>query len=85
MTVGQLRASMTQREFASWAEFYRLFPFDDRHRYHRPAALVSTALGGGKYDDRLEFLSPEPQPPGLSKVDLSIIKALGLKPRRKES
>jgi hypothetical protein len=85
MTIGQMRASMTQREFASWAEFYKLFPFDDRHRFHRPAAMVSVALGGGMYEERLEFLSPEPVPEGLSKVDLSVIKALGLKPRRKES
>jgi hypothetical protein len=84
MTIGQMRASMTQSEFASWVEFYKLFPFDDRHRYHRPAAMVAASMGG-KYDDFIEFLAPEPKPAGLSKVDLSVIKALGLKPRRKES
>ena len=47
---------MTQPEFLAWLEFYRLFPFDDRHRYHRPAALISTALGGGELQARLEWL-----------------------------
>lgn len=83
MTIGHMRASMTQREFASWAEFYRLFPFDDRHRFHRPAAMVAASMSG-KYDDRIEFLSPEPQPEGFSKVDVSIMQALGVRPKRKE-
>jgi hypothetical protein len=84
MTIGQMRASMTQREFSSWVEFYRLFPFDDKHRFHRPAALIASAYSG-KYDDRIEFLSPEPKPEGYSKVDMSIMKALGVRPKRKDA
>lgn len=80
MTIGQLRAAMTPREFAAWGEFYRLFPFDDRHRIHRPAALIAASMGGTKFDKLMEFLSPEPKPEGFSKVDLSIMDALGVKP-----
>ena len=50
---------MTQREFHDWCDFYRLFPFDDYHRHHRPAALVSVSMGGGDVSERLEWLSPE--------------------------
>jgi hypothetical protein len=32
-----------------------LFPFDDEHRYHRPAALIASAWGG-KFKEQLEFL-----------------------------
>lgn len=82
MTIAQMRAAMTQREFASWVEFYKLFPFDDRHRHHRPAAAIAAAIGG-KYDEILEFLAPEPKPQGYSRADLNTLKAFGMKPRRK--
>lgn len=78
-----MRAAMTPREFSSWVEFYRLFPFDDKHRYHRPAAMVAASMSG-KYDERIEFLSPEPKPPGYSRADLSLMRMLGVKPRRKD-
>lgn len=47
-TVGELQKTMTFKEFESWKEFYRLRPFDDLHRYHRPAAVVAHSMGGGK-------------------------------------
>lgn len=84
MTIGQMRAAMSPREFASWAAFYKLFPFDDRHRFHRPAALVAAAMAG-KYEDRLEFLSPEPQLEGYSRADVSLMKMLGVAPKPKDS
>ena len=46
-TVGELQRDMSHREFESWKEFYRLRPFDDLHRYHRPAAVVAHSMGGG--------------------------------------
>jgi hypothetical protein len=73
---------MTQAEFARWVEFYRMSPFDDLHRYHRPAALVAGAAGGAKVPDLLEWLAPEPVPVGLSKADIATMKALGVKPKR---
>lgn len=49
---------MTNAEFESWIEFYRRWPFDDRHRFHRPAALVA-ATNGGKVEQYLEWLQPQ--------------------------
>lgn len=46
-TVGELQRDMTRKEFESWKEFYALRPFDDLHRYHRPAAVVAHSFGGG--------------------------------------
>jgi hypothetical protein len=82
-TIAELRANMTRSEFLSWVEFYKLFPFDDLHRYHRPAALIAASMGG-KYEDRIEFLSPEPNQSRFSRADLNTMKALGIKPKRKE-
>lgn len=47
-TVGELQRTMLQKEFESWKEFYALRPFDDLHRFHRPAAVVAHSMGGGK-------------------------------------
>lgn len=49
---------MTVEEFDAWAAFFRRWPFDDYHRFHRPAALVSVSMGGGEIQDRLDFLEP---------------------------
>lgn len=68
---------MPQSEFQAWCEFYRLYPFDDMHRFHRPAALVSTALGGGDIQQRLEWLSPEPTTIDLSEADMNTLRAFG--------
>ena len=70
---------MTQAEFSRWVEFYRLFPFDDAHRYHRPAAAVAAAIGGD-YRKFFDFLSPEPVPEGFSAADMATLKAFGMKP-----
>lgn len=70
---------MSADEFLSWREFFTLYPFDDFHRFHRPAALVSMGMGGGDVSARLEWLQPEPtaapDAAGLSEVDKSILKA----------
>lgn len=49
---------MSRVEFLRWGEFYKLYPFDDFHRYHRPAALVASSFGGGDLRARLEWLFP---------------------------
>lgn len=56
--------------------FFEFHPFDDLHRFHRPAALIASAFGG-KYEDRLAFLAPVPQDPNLSDADRDLSKALG--------
>ena len=76
---------MTQRELESWQEFYRMHPFDDHYRYHRGAALIATAMGGGEVQARLDWLSPmpEPVPEGWSAADAATFKALGVTPPKK--
>jgi hypothetical protein len=73
---------MTHSEFVAWREFYRLAPFDDLYRYHRPAALVATSLGGGDVKTRLDWLAPEPEQAveGWSAADVATFKAMGVKP-----
>jgi len=70
---------MSADEFASWVEFFALYPFDDYHRHHRPAALVSASFAGGSdaIAERLEFLQPDPALADMSDVDRSILNAVG--------
>lgn len=72
---------MPQVEFESWREFYRLFPFDDLHRFHRPAALVASSMGGD-LKNRLDWLQPEPTSGDWSDADARTMAALGVKPPR---
>ena len=77
MTVAELRGRMEEDEFQDWLDFFALYPFDDLHRIHRPAALVSVSMAGGgdAFADRLEVLQPDPKLAGLSDVDKSLIRA----------
>ena len=76
---------MTMPEFLSWVEFNKLYPFDDLHRYHRPAAAVGASNGGkDAYRKILDLLAPEPLPPGMSLADWNTYKAFGVSPRVKK-
>lgn len=75
---------MTQAELLSWVAFYRLFPFDDLHRFHRPAALVGASMGGD-VKQKLEWLAPEPVPDGYSQAELNSFKAFGITPPTREN
>ena len=73
---------MSAQEFMRWQQFYLQSPFDDMHRYHRPAAWVSAHMSGAKITDSLEFLinnltKSQADAGGLSEVDLSILNLLG--------
>ncbi len=70
---------MPETDLAGFRSFFELYPFDDLHRFHRPAAVVATAFGG-KYENTLAFLAPSPHDPALSDADNDVIKALGFKP-----
>ena len=71
---------MPQREFQQWIAYFRAYPFDDFHRYHRPAALISTSFGGGDMQTRLDYLQP---PAGdYSDADTKTMRAFGIKPPR---
>jgi len=77
---------MTPDEFEFWIAFYRAHPFDDYHRFHRPAALVaySSRSGPSGIDSLLEWLAPQPKPQGLSESDMRTLKTFGIKPKVKE-
>lgn len=79
-TVDEWQRVMTQSEFSAWVEFYRLFPFDDLHRHHRPAALIAGALGGGDLQQRLDWLQPQPLPVGWTEADINSFRAFGMTP-----
>lgn len=67
---------MTHAEFVWWREFYKLHPFDDHHRYHRPAALVSASMGGD-VESKLNWLSPPVWSGEYGEADMNTIKAFG--------
>jgi hypothetical protein len=77
-TVGELQRTMTQREFRDWISFYRSHPFDDLHRYHRPAALVAQIMGGGEVQDKIDWLHPPTWQEELSSADVQTLRALGI-------
>lgn len=81
-TIAELQARMSQKEFNQWCEFYRSNPFDDMHRFHRPAALVAGSLGGGDIQMRLDWLMPPVSDNEYSQADMSVFKAFGFKPPR---
>lgn len=70
---------MTLPEFLAWVEFYRLFPFDDFHRFHRPAALVAQSFGGGDIAPRLDWLQPDSRNADLNEADMNTLRAFGFK------
>lgn len=70
---------MSNAEFERWAAYYRAHPFDDMHRYHRPAALLA-AQKGVDVQTALDFLHPPQLPEGIDAVGLSVMRAFGVKP-----
>lgn len=75
---------MTVPEFHAWIAFYKQSPFDDYHRFHRPAAHIAHAIAGGDIDARLAWLEKRPPLVGYSDADLATMKAFGMKPPRKD-
>jgi hypothetical protein len=76
MTVAELNARMSPRELMRWRAFYEMFPFDDFHRFHRPAALISRPQDG-RVAQLLDWLQPDPMLAGFSEADVNTIRALG--------
>ena len=81
---------MSHREFQSWKRYYRSRPFDDLHRFHRPAAVMAHSFGGGGGDfgKTIDLLVNETSPERLeqsrdgtkgpySEADLKTLAALG--------
>lgn len=80
--MAEWQASMTQAEFFDWVEFYQSEPFDDFHRFHRPAALIATSMSGGDIAPLLDWLQPPPDD-GYTSADHDLFKAAGIKPPEK--
>lgn len=86
-TIAEWQAAMTQPEFEAWAEFYRRWPFDDRHRYYRPAVLVAGALSGGPgaaeaAEARMEWLQPSDDGSFGTSADRDLFRAAGVRTRK---
>jgi hypothetical protein len=62
---------MTADEFRAWVRFNQLYPMDDEHIHHRPAAAIAASFGGdsNRYRAVMDFLCPEPVPEGMSAAD----------------
>ncbi len=77
---------MSRAEFDRWVEFYRREPFDDQHRYHRPAAMVANGLPpyqGVEIADLLDYLRHDTSVPELSQADKNTMRAFGInRPQR---
>lgn len=73
---------MPHAELVSWREFFVLYPFDDFHRFHRPAALAAAShpeirSPNDAFNGKLKVLSPTNVETGFSDADMSVIKAFG--------
>ena len=79
---------MSQCEFERWYDFYQMNPFDDLHRFHRPAALIARSMNGAEIQPMIEWLHPDYSEHGnteYSEADLKTFKALGLEKPPKRS
>lgn len=72
---------MTHAEFRSWQLYYEEAPFDDHHRYHRPAILVSSSMSGGDLQKKMDFLIPPKRDShsDYSEADLKTLETFGVK------
>lgn len=73
-----MKRKLTRREYNDWLSYYRAYPFDDLHRYHRPAALIASRGGGAKIDDLIDWLQPPAWQEGMSAADVSTLRAFGI-------
>lgn len=76
---------MSSREFAGWVAYYKACPFDDKHRYHRPAALVAAKAGNVidvsvAIQDYLDWLAPDPELQSFTSADVTTLRAFGIRP-----
>lgn len=80
--MAEWQALMTRPEFLAWVEFYKRNPFDDYHRFARPAAMVAHSMSGAGLDELLAWFEKRP-PPAINTVEQDMMKAIGAKPPAK--
>ena len=67
---------MSASELQDWRDYYDENPFDDVHRYHRPAALVANSMSGIEFSKAVEILvNGKPKEDELTDIDKSILNA----------
>jgi len=72
---------MPYSEYENWRAFYLMYPFDDVHRYYRPAALLASMQATDKrraLNAALDFLQPDPVVSQLNDTDKRTLAAFSL-------
>jgi len=72
---------MPHSEYENWRKFYLMYPFDDMHRYYRPAALlasINTMQPNRALKETLDWLQPDPMIAHLNGTDRRTLAALGV-------
>lgn len=77
-SVREWKLRISKPEFIAWVQFYKQQPFDDFHRFHRPAALIASSMGGTEIDKLLDFLQP-PARIQFTDLDLQVFETFGYK------
>lgn len=73
---------MSRNEFEGWAMYHELHPLDDYRRIFHPAAVLCALLErSGDVGKFLDRLAPDKANEGLTDVDLSFMRAFGLRRR----
>lgn len=78
-SVDEWKEVISPAAFQRWIEHFRHEPFDDLHRFYRPAALIAASFGGGAVSELQEWLQPDVASAELSEVDIALLKALNVK------
>ena len=80
--MAELKRRMGAGEFERWRQYYRDMPFDDEHRYYKPATMITAIAGktGKTAEHYMGYLRPLRQE--YTDADMSVFKAFGIKPKR---
>lgn len=70
---------MSPAELKLWNDYFDLYPFDDHHRYHRPAAQIAASMCG-EFQKHLDFLSPPAFGDQYNDADIRTMRAFGFDP-----
>lgn len=74
---------MPRKDYEAFRQFYQLFPFDDHHRFHKPAAVIAASMGM-KMEDSMRVLDPPPNESGWSQAELNSFRSGGVTPPFRE-
>lgn len=61
-TVAEAEARMSRGEFCDWYDRYVAEPFDDAHRFHRPAAWLAFQFNGVQPRESMKWLTDGTMP-----------------------